>query len=224
MQKHFLDDGVFIRSLATRGKFGGLTRSTADAIVVLQAMGKDVVIVETVGVGQDEVDIVHNAHTTVLVTIPGMGDDIQAIKAGLMEIGDIFVVNKADREGAAKTVREIMSMLNMSGARTSPSSWEPPIVSTVALRDEGLEELYQAILDHRRFLLDQGATELKRLERDRIRNQLLDLVREGLIDTAFKRIGGVEGLEELVQEIVDKKKDPYAASDELVRELLRKDV
>ena len=97
MQKNFMDEGVFIRSLATRGKFGGLTRSTADAIVVLDAMGKDVIIVETVGVGHDEVDIVHNAHTTVLVTVPGMGDDIQAIKAGLMEIGDLFFVNKADR-------------------------------------------------------------------------------------------------------------------------------
>ena len=123
MQKHFMDEGVFIRSLATRGTFGGLTRSTADAIIVLDAMGKDIIIVETVGVGQDEVDVVHNAHTTVLVTVPGMGDDIQAIKAGLMEIGDIFVVNKAEREGAAKTVREIRFMLDMSSEKYRTSGW-----------------------------------------------------------------------------------------------------
>jgi LAO/AO transport system kinase len=223
MQKHFLDEGVFIRSLATRGKFGGLTRSTADAIIVLQAMGKDVIIVETVGVGQDEVDIVHSAHTTVLVTVPGMGDDIQAIKAGLMEIGDIFVVNKADREGAAKTVREIRVMLEMSTHKTPPSRWQPPIIPTVALRDEGIDDLYQAILDHRQFLMDQGASELKEVERQRVWNQLLDLIKEGLLETALKRLGGMQGLANIVEQIVEKKKDPYAASEELVQGLLGKE-
>lgn len=224
MQKHFLDEGVFIRSLATRGKFGGLTRSTADAIIVLEAMGKDVIIVETVGVGQDEVDIVHSAHTTVLVTIPGMGDDIQAIKAGLMEIGDIFVVNKADREGAAKTVREIRLMLDMSTQRTAHSQWQPPIIPTVALREEGMEELYQAVLNHRRFLLDQGANELKELKRERVYSQLLDLIKEGLVETALKRLGGIQGLAEVIEQILEKKKDPYAVSEELVRRLFGKEI
>ncbi|MEW6140591.1 MAG: methylmalonyl Co-A mutase-associated GTPase MeaB [Thermodesulfobacteriota bacterium] len=220
MQKHFLDDGVFIRSLATRGKFGGLTRSTADAIVVLQAMGKEVIIVETVGVGQDEVDIVHNAHTTVLITIPGMGDDIQAIKAGLMEIGDIFVVNKADREGAAKTIREIRMMLEMAGPRASQSAWNPPVIGAAALNDEGVDELYQAIVEHRKFLLEQGAGELKKLERDRVRNQLLDLLKEGLIENSLKLLGGIDSLEAVIEEIAEKKKDPYAVSEELVHSLL----
>ncbi len=221
MQKHFLDEGVFIRSLATRGKFGGLTRSTTDAIVVLDAMGKDVIIVETVGVGQDEIDIVHAAHTTVLVTVPGMGDDIQAIKAGLMEIGDLFVVNKADREGASKTLRELRFMLQMSGERRSASGWEPPIIATVAADNSGVEELYEAILHHRRHLLEQGGEALKRVEASRIRMQLLDLLKDGLFDKALEKIGGAEGLDAMVDDIVAKNKDPYGVSLELVDELLK---
>jgi LAO/AO transport system kinase len=220
MQKHFMDEGVFIRSLATRGTFGGLTRSTADAIVVLDAMGKDVIIVETVGVGQDEVDIVHNAHTTVLVTVPGMGDDIQAIKAGLMEIGDIFVVNKADREGAAKTVREIRFMLEMSAEKYRDSSWMPPVIDTVALEDSGVDELYQAMLDHRQHLVAHDKSKLDALEERRIRNQLLDLLRENLMETALERLGGAASLERVVSEIVARRKDPYGASAELVDKLL----
>lgn len=220
MQKHFLDEGVFIRSLATRGKFGGLTRSTADAIIVLDAMGKDVIIVETVGVGQDEVDIVHSAHTTVLVTVPGMGDDIQAIKAGLMEIGDIFVVNKADREGIAKTVRELKSMLQMSDQRYEAQGWMPPVVPTVAAQDQGVDELYQTILDHRRNLLEHGKDRLKKLEETRIKNQLVDLLKERLIETALDRLGGIQALNGLVDEIVARKKDPYGVSSELVETLL----
>jgi LAO/AO transport system kinase len=220
MQKHFLDEGVFIRSLATRGKFGGLTRSTADAIIVLDAMGKDVIIVETVGVGQDEVDIVHSAHTTVLVTVPGMGDDIQAIKAGLMEIGDIFVVNKADREGIAKTVRELKSMLQMSDQRYEAQGWMPPVVPTVAAKDQGVDELYQTILDHRRHLLEHGKDRLKKLEETRIKNQLVDLLKERLIENALDRLGGIQALNGLVDEIVTRKKDPYGVSSELVETLL----
>ncbi len=164
MQKHFLDEGVFIRSMATRGKFGGLTRSTADAIVVLDAMGKDVIVVETVGVGQDEVDIANSAHTTVLVTVPGMGDDIQAIKAGLMEIGDIFVVNKADREGAGKTIRELNFMLHMSSERYAASGWVPPVIDTIASLNEGIDNLYQTINQHWGHLLECCRDELIRKE------------------------------------------------------------
>lgn len=220
MQKHFLDEGVFIRSLATRGKFGGLTRSTADAIVVLDAMGKDVIIVETVGVGQDEVDIVHSAHTTVLVTIPGMGDDIQAIKAGLMEIGDIFVVNKADREGAGKTINEIRSMLSMSGNRYMDEGWVPPVVPAVAVDRQGVDELYKSILDHRSHLLEHGGDKLKRIEADRVKNQLLDLLKDGLIETALERLGGIRALNGMVEDIVSRRKDPYKVSLDMVQELL----
>jgi len=220
MQKHFLDEGVFIRSMATRGKFGGLTRSTADAMIVLDAMGKDVIIVETVGVGQDEVDIAHSAHTTVLVTIPGMGDDIQAIKAGLMEIGDVFVVNKADREGAGKTVRELRFMLQMSMERHQESGWSPPIIETVATDDRGVDELYQAIMDHRDHLLKVGNDELKKREELRVRNQLLDLMKESLMERAVHAAGGMAGLDTLVAEIVDRKKDPYGVNRELVERLL----
>ncbi|MBW1763743.1 MAG: methylmalonyl Co-A mutase-associated GTPase MeaB, partial [Deltaproteobacteria bacterium] len=123
MQKHSSDDGVFIRSLATRGHFGGLTRSTRSAIDVLDAMGKDIIIVETVGVGQDEVEIVKNAHTTLIITVPGLGDDIQAIKAGILEAGDIFVVNKTDRQGADKTLSDLVSMIEMGQERYRDNGW-----------------------------------------------------------------------------------------------------
>ena len=219
MQKHFLDEGVFIRSMATRGKFGGLTRSTADAIVVLDAMGKDVIIVETVGVGQDEVDIVHNAHTTVLVTIPGMGDEIQAIKAGLMEIGDLFVVNKADREGTAKTLRELRFLLQMSSDRYEASGWTPPIIVTVAAADQGVDELYRAILDHHHYLLEHGRERLMERDKIRARNQILDLLKENLMERTLEILGGVQALDGVVEEIVAKTKDPYGASSELVERI-----
>lgn len=220
MQKHFLDSGVFIRSLATRGSFGGLTRSTADAIIVLDAMGKDVIVVETVGVGQDEVDIVHNAHTTVMVTIPGMGDDIQAIKAGLMEIGDLFVVNKADRDGTAKTVREIKFMLSMSEDRPGSRNWEPLVIETVALHGQGVDELYQSILNHKQSL-DTGSSDVLRLlAQQRVRKQILDLVREHLMEAALQRLGGLEALNTIVEEIVAGEDDPYGASLNIVNELM----
>jgi LAO/AO transport system kinase len=220
MQKHFLDEGVFIRSMATRGTFGGLTRSTADAIVVLDAMGKDAILVETVGVGQDEIEIVHNAHTTVMVTIPGMGDDIQAIKAGLMEIGDLFVVNKADRDGAAKTVRELRMMLGMSLERYEAVGWTPPIIETTAIEDQGTDEVYNALIEHRAHLEARGQDRLKHIERARAKNQLLDLLKEGLIEAALKRLGGVDALGDLIERIAARQKDPYGACEELVERLL----
>jgi len=220
MQKHFLDEGVFIRSMATRGKFGGLTRSTADAIVVLDAMGKDVIIVETVGVGQDEVDIAHSAHTTVLVTVPGMGDDIQAIKAGLMEIGDLFVVNKSDREGANKTMRELRFLLQMSSERYAASGWTPSIIDTVAATDKGVDELYRAILDHHQYLLKNGKERMMERDKSRVRSQVLDLLKENLMERALKGLGGVQALDGVVEEIVAKTKDPYGASSELVETIL----
>jgi LAO/AO transport system kinase len=220
MQRHFLDEGVFIRSMATRGKFGGLTRSTADAIIVLDAMGKDAIIVETVGVGQDEVEIVDNAHTTVLVTVPGMGDDIQAIKAGLMEIGDLFVVNKADREGTSKTVRELKLMIHMSQDRYEASGWVPPVVETMAIDDQGVDELYRSILEHRMHLLAHGQDRLKKVERLRVKSQLMELLKEGLLDAALAKLGGIEALSGMIDDMVERRRDPYGASAELVQRLL----
>lgn len=220
MRDHFLDEGVFIRSLATRGSFGGLTRSTADAIVVLDAMGKDAVIVETVGVGQDEIDIAHSAHTTVLVTVPGMGDDIQAIKAGLMEIGDLFVVNKADRQGVAKTIRELKVMLEMSADRYHDGGWMPPVLPTSASSGDGIEELYQALHEHRRHLLQDGGELLRRRKMLRVRNQLIDLLRERLTGAAIERLGGEEGFAKVVDAIVSGQTDPYTVSSELVDRFL----
>lgn len=220
MQKHFLDEGVFIRSMATRGSFGGLTRSTADAVVVLEAMGKDVIIIETVGVGQDEVDIANSAHTTVLVTIPGMGDEIQAIKAGLMEIGDLFVVNKADRPGTAKTVREIRFMLDLSSERYQALGWMPPVLSTTALDDGGVDELYQAIQDHGRYLKENSGERFKEKQHARATRQLVDLIKDNLIARAMEKIGGQQALTGMVGEIVSGKRDPYGVCFELVEQLL----
>ncbi len=222
MQKHFLDDGVFIRSLATRGHFGGLSRSTMDAVVVLDALGKDVVILETVGVGQDEVDVAQSAHTTVLVTIPGMGDDIQAIKAGLMEIGDILVVNKADRQGASKTVRELRFMQQMSMECNSDSGWVAPIIETVGTTGQGVETLYQAILTHRAFLLESGSQFLKSIEHMRIKNQLIDLLKETLVDKLIDELGGASNLDDLVNQILARQTDPYTAARDLVNLFLGK--
>lgn len=219
MQKHFLDEGVFIRSMATRGAFGGLTRSTADAIIVLDAMGKDVIIVETVGVGQDEVDIADSAHTTALVTVPGMGDDIQAIKAGLMEIGDIFIVNKADKPGAAKTVRELTVMVQMSIDENDPRGWKPPILETIAASDIGVEELCRSLDDHWKYLTESDPERMKDLRNRRTRKQLLGLINHGLMAHLMERIGGWNGLEEAALRITQGNEDPYTVSEELIARL-----
>src|SRR5512139_3418145 len=151
MQRHALDEGVFIRSLATRGHFGGLTSSARAVITVLDAMGKDYILVETVGVGQDEVEIAATAYTTIVVTVPGMGDDIQAIKAGILEVADILVVNKADREGANRTYQELMQMLELR-TYTKERPWRPPVLMTTAKDSEGISELMAAVRQHEEFL------------------------------------------------------------------------
>jgi LAO/AO transport system kinase len=220
MQKHFLDEAVFIRSMATRGQFGGLTRSTADAMVVLDAMGKDVIIIETVGVGQDEIDIAHMAHTTVLVTVPGMGDDIQAIKAGLMEIGDIFVVNKADREGAGKTVRELRFMIQLTSDRYENTGWIPPILETTATLDTGIHRLYEQIQQHYHYLTKTAVSEWKNRERVRIRKQVIELLKESVIDQIMKRLGGVSSFDTLITAIVERQSDPYNTSEELLKAIM----
>jgi LAO/AO transport system kinase len=242
MQDHALDPDVFIRSLATRGHLGGLSRSTADVVQVMDAMGKDVILVETVGVGQDEIEIAALAHTTVVVAVPGLGDDIQAIKAGVLEIADVFAVNKADREGADRAVRDLRAMLDLrrvvaapadhdalhrltpapaphgAAGRADDAAWEPPIVRTVALRNEGTEELVQAIDSHRAHLEQGGGRRARDVARARA--AFVALLRERLLAGAIARLEAEEGrLDEVAARIAAHEADPYALADELVARL-----
>ena len=211
MQRHSLDRQVFIRSMATRGQLGGLSRATNDVVDILDAMGKDFIIIETVGVGQDEVDIVKTAHTTLVVAVPGLGDEIQAIKAGIMEIGDIFVVNKADREGADRTVLEIEMMLEHS---ESDSGWRPRIFKTVATRGEGVEALAQGILEHREFLFEEHGH--RRKGRDRSRWVFRGLLQERMTSRVMERLVAAGGLEPLIERLARRETDPYSAVEEIM--------
>ena len=216
MQRHSTDEGVFIRSLATRGHFGGLTPSTRGAIAVLDAMGKDYVLVETVGVGQDEVEIVRAAHTTLIVLIPGMGDDIQAIKAGILEAGDVFVINKADREGADKTRQELMMMIEMGKDRQEKGGWTPTIFKTEAVRNEGVVELMAGIEEHREFLFKKDPVMLTQFEMDRARMELLDLIKQDVIRTIMDYLEKTGQWEQYLEGLVHKKTDPYSISEMIV--------
>ncbi len=211
MQRHSTDPGVFIKSLATRGHLGGLSKATDDVIQVMDAMGKDVIMVETVGVGQDEVDIVKTADTTMLVTVPGLGDDIQAIKAGILEIADIFVVNKGDKPEADKTVRELEMMLDMSTPRED--GWKPPIIKVSAVKGEGIEELMEALKTHRKFLETSGRFESYR--KDRVVCTFENLLRDKLFQTAIAKLKGNGSYERLISEIFNKRKDPYSVVERL---------
>jgi LAO/AO transport system kinase len=240
MQDHALDPGVFIRSLATRGHLGGLSRATAEVVQVLDAMGKDLILVETVGVGQDEIEIAALAHTVVVVTVPGMGDDVQAIKAGVLEIADVFAVNKADREGADRTVRDLQVMLELRRSTATrpgldhdaghqltrtgawdpadPGYWEPPIVKTVATRGEGLDELAGAVARHRGHLESSG--ERVRRERARARAGFVAMLRERLLEGALARLAAEEGqLDEIAARIAAREADPWALADDLAGRL-----
>ena len=206
-----LDKNVFIRSMATRGNLGGLSRSTVDAVAILDAAGFDKVIVETVGVGQDEVEIVKTADVSVVVLVPGMGDDIQAIKAGIMEIGDVFVINKADREGVLRTQKELESLLTLAHR---PDFWDPPIVNTVATENKGIEDLSTAIESYRVF---QSAGDANLTRRQAIaRWRLTEVLQERLLRDVLGKTGAEEELERLAGEIAEKKTDVYSAVEELV--------
>jgi LAO/AO transport system kinase len=235
MQDHATDPGVFIRSLGTRGHLGGLTRSTSDLVAVLDAMGKDVVLVETVGVGQDEIEIAEFAHTVIVVAVPGMGDDVQAIKAGVLEIADVFAVNKADREGADRTVRDLQGMLELrritqrpppdhdvhhvaSGEGTVPaaeaSGWEPPIVKTVASTGEGMVDLTEALERHWRHLDATGERTLR--ETARARAGFVAILRERLLADALARLELEQGrLDQVAARIASRQVDPYLLAEEL---------
>jgi len=216
MQRHSLDEGVFIRSLATRGHFGGLTQSTRSAIDVLDAMGKDYIIVETVGVGQDEVDVVKSAHTTIITVIPGMGDDIQAIKAGILEIGDIFLINKADREGTDKTLSDLRLMINMDHKKYEEGNWKPSILKAQAVFDIGVKELLEEIDKHNRHLTEFSGERQVRRREDKVRQELGDMVKNRLIEEVLDKITGTGEFDKAVESIVEGKTDPYTACDNLV--------
>jgi len=216
MQRHSMDEGVFIRSLATRGHFGGLSQSTRSAIDVLDAMGKDYIIVETVGVGQDEIDIVKSAHTTVIVVIPGMGDDIQAIKAGILEIGDIFVINKADREGADKTFADLRLMIEMDQKRYEEGKWKPPILMAEAVFDKGIPEILEEIENHGNYLMKSTGSLNFRKEKTKVREELKEMVKSRLIQAVFYQLTESGEFERAVESIIEGKVDPYTASDNLV--------
>jgi len=206
-----VDKDIFIRSMATRGNLGGLARATVDAVAILDAAGFTKVIVETVGVGQDEVEIVKTADVSVVVLVPGMGDDIQAIKAGIMEIGDVFVINKADREGVLRTQKELEALLTLAHR---PDMWNPPIVKTVATEARGIEDLAAAINSYLEF----RAADLHINDRRRsiARWRLTELLRERLLADLLSRNGTADELDRLAAEIADKKIDPYTAVEELL--------
>ncbi len=211
MQTLGLDPGVFIRSMATRGHLGGLSRATVDAVAILDAAGYQKVIIETVGVGQDEVEIVKAADVSVVVLVPGMGDDVQAIKAGIMEIGDVFVINKADRDGVLRTEKELEAMLSLA---TRPDGWEPPIVKTVATESKGVEELAAAVESYREFQQKGEASLTRRTAIARWR--LLELLRERLLARALAGEGADAQLDRLAAEVATKRRDPYSAVEEFL--------
>lgn len=216
MNELTLDEGVFIRSMGTRGSLGGLSRKTADAAKLMDAAGKDIVFIETVGVGQSEVDIIKAADTTVVVLVPGLGDDIQAIKAGILEIGDIFAINKADREGADKLKTELEMMLDLDQAK---GDWRPPIKATVASGGQGIEELAATIGGHIDYL--HAAGELARRRSARTENELLSLIEEYIGRHIKAKITASGQLAALVAGIESRERDPYSVVSKLVADFLR---
>lgn len=209
-------ENVFIRSLGTRGGLGGISQATSDVIKILDASGKEFILIETIGIGQDEVEIAQVADASIVVSVPGLGDDIQTIKAGIMEIGDIFVVNKADREGADHVVTMIRAMLDLN----SPSSlWKEPVIKTVATENRGIDELIEHILLHRTHLTEKDLLTTKRKER--ISREISRLLEQKISRYVHERIKEIHPLEELVEQISNREKDPYSCAD-LLLELLEK--
>jgi len=213
MQEHALDQDVFIRSMGTRGSLGGLARATREAIQVLDAFGKDIILVETVGVGQSEVDIVKTADSTMVVLTPAGGDSVQTIKAGIMEIADLFVVNKADLPGKERTVTEINLMLDMK----EDSRWRPPVACTVSVRGEGIEAVWQSLQEHRRFLEESGR--LQEIRRERVRRELTEQVEYLVKNQIWDRVKEQIEFDSLVEKIVHRRRDPYSAAYELLEKI-----
>ncbi len=218
MQRHATDEGVFIRSLATRGCLGGLTRSTQDIINVMDAMGKDIILVETVGVGQDEVEIVNTAHTSIVIFVPGLGDDIQAIKAGIIEIGDLFVINKCDREGADKVERDLRMVLEMG--RRRENNWEPLIFRTEAILGKGIFELVYGIYRHKQAL-EQNNTFEKKL-RERTKTTFLEILESEVMAHFIEKMEKEGQWDKIIDDLMNRRIDPYSVAERVMAEELIK--
>jgi LAO/AO transport system kinase len=212
MQRHATDEGVFIRSLATRGCLGGLSRSTQDIINVMDAMGKDIILVETVGVGQDEVEIVNTAHTSIVIFIPGSGDDIQAIKAGIIEIGDLFVINKCDREGAGKMERDLRMVLEMG--RRKEDSWEPLIFKTEAILGRGIFELVYGIYRHKQALEQNNI--LERKLRERTKTTFLEILESNVMAHFVEKMEKEGQWDKIIDDLMNRRIDPYSLAEKVI--------
>ena len=210
MQDHYSDPGIYIRSMATRGSLGGLARTTADVTTVLDASGRDRILIETVGVGQDEIDIVRLADVTVVILVPGMGDDVQTIKAGIMEIADIFVINKSDRDGAENVEREIRAMQSLEVRK---DGWTPPIVKTVASEGLGTGELAAAIDDYETYLKKENLSGKKTVEN--WQERLVEMLRDAMLEKAQAQMDG-GSLQRYAAEVAEHKRDPYSLIEEIV--------
>lgn len=210
-----LDKGVYIRSMGTRGSLGGLSRKTADAVKLMDAFGLDVILIETVGVGQSEVDIVKNADTTLVVLVPGLGDDIQAIKAGILEIGDVFCINKCDRDGADRLNVEIEMMLDLGEAL----NWRPPIERTIANKDQGVAEVVAALGEHRKYLEESGLLEERR--RERARSEMLEMIHDRISRHIEENISSTGEFSDCVEQVFERKTDPFTVVDSIVGKIFK---
>jgi LAO/AO transport system kinase len=215
MQRHATDGGVFIRSLATRGWRGGLSRATANVINIMDAMGKDIILIETVGAGQAEVDIINFTHTSMVILVPGMGDWVQTLKAGILEIADILVINKADKNGADELKAELEAMLQMSAY--SPQAWKPKIFLTEAVNNKGIDELVEGIYQHKEFLIATGGHDTHLKERARL--ELIEVLKSSLMDHVFQIVNKNNYLEKLIDDLVNKRTDPYSAASDIIKKL-----
>jgi LAO/AO transport system kinase len=213
MQSHHADPGIFIRSMATRGNLGGLARATTDVATLMDAAGRNIVLVETVGVGQDEIDIVRLADITVVILVPGMGDDVQTIKAGIMEIADIFVINKSDRDGADRVEREVRSMQSLA---VRSDKWTPPIIKTVASEGKGIAELAQAIAGYEQYLERQNLLLKKKISS--WRERLVEMLRDTMLERLLSQRLPEAELARLAGDVAEHRRDPYSLVEEIVAE------
>jgi LAO/AO transport system kinase len=213
MQDHFSDSGIYIRSMATRGSLGGLARTTADVTTVLDASGRDLIMIETVGVGQDEVDIVRLADITIVILVPGMGDDVQTIKAGIMEIADIFVINKSDRDGADHVEREIRALQSLAMRH---DGWTPPIIKTVASQNSGTKGLADAISDYGAYLKRENLALKKKVEN--WQERLVEMLRDALLEKARQQMND-GGVARYAAEVAEHKRDPYTLIEEIAAKI-----
>ena len=214
MQAHATDAGIYIRSMATRGYLGGLARTSADVALILEAAGKDVILIETVGVGQDEVEIVRLADCTLVLIVPGMGDDVQTLKAGLMEISDIFVINKADLPNAARLEQQVKAMLSFAGTR---DGWTPPVVQTVATENKGVEELAASIEGYRAHFASPARRDMR--QRERWRQRLMEMARERLVARVLEEQIGEKRLLAYADAVARRERDPYSIIEEILRQV-----